>query len=160
MLERMVLQSPDKPRVGGHVPAASLALPSSQPSLRADHVALGSLRVFLTMLVVAHHAVLAYNAFAPLPTASLVEEPRWWKALPIVDAERSGAWGIFNVFNDGFFMALMFFISGLFVWTSLRRKGAGLFLRDRAVRLGIPFVAAAFLIPPLAYFPAYLQRTT
>jgi Acyltransferase family len=54
-------------------------------------------------------------------------------------------------------MALMFFISGLFVWPSLERKGAGSFLRDRAIRLGLPFMVAAALVAPLAYYPTYLQ---
>jgi Acyltransferase family len=117
-------------------------------------------RAFVTLLVVVHHAVIAYNAFAPPLTASLGQEPRWWKALPIVDSQRSGVWAIFNAFNDGFFMALMFLISGLFVRTSLRGKGAGRFIRNRVLRLGIPFVLAAALIAPLAYYPTYLQRTT
>jgi hypothetical protein len=29
------------------------------------------------------------------------------------------------LFNDSFFMAAMFFLSGLFVWPSLKRKGIG-----------------------------------
>jgi hypothetical protein len=60
-------------------------------------------------------------------------------------------------FNDTFFMALMFFVSGLFVWKSLQRKGAGNFLRDRVLRLGLPFVAAAAVVAPLAYYPTFLQ---
>jgi peptidoglycan/LPS O-acetylase OafA/YrhL len=50
----------------------------------------------------------------------------------------------------------MFFLSGLFVWNSLQRKGAGAFVRDRVVRLGVPFAVAAALIAPVAYYPAYL----
>jgi peptidoglycan/LPS O-acetylase OafA/YrhL len=51
----------------------------------------------------------------------------------------------------------MFFLSGLFVWKSLQRKGSGAFVRDRMFRLGVPFVVAAALLAPLAYYPAYLQ---
>jgi peptidoglycan/LPS O-acetylase OafA/YrhL len=51
---------------------------------------------------------------------------------------------------------LMFFLSGLFVWHSLQRKGSGGFLRHRALRLGLPFVLAAAFVAPLAYFPTYL----
>src|SRR5215467_13007348 len=43
------------------------------------------------------------------------------------------------MFNDTFFMALMFLLSGLFVWPSLERKGSARFLRDRTLRLGVPF---------------------
>ena len=54
-------------------------------------------------------------------------------------------------------MSLMFFISGLFVWSSLRRKGAGTFARDRLIRLGIPFLVGAAIVAPIAYYPSYLQ---
>jgi hypothetical protein len=50
----------------------------------------------------------------------------------------------------------MFLLSGLFVANSLQRKGAGKFLRDRVIRLAIPFAVAAAVIAPLAYYPAYL----
>jgi hypothetical protein len=59
-------------------------------------------------------------------------------------------------FNDIYFMALTFFISGLFVWPALTRKGAGRFLRDRVLRLGLPFLGAAFLMAPIAYYPSYI----
>jgi hypothetical protein len=54
-------------------------------------------------------------------------------------------------------MALMFFVSGLFVWPSLIRKGNASFLRDRFKRLGIPFLFAAAIVAPLAYYPSYLM---
>ncbi len=60
-------------------------------------------------------------------------------------------------FNDLFFMSLMFFLSGLFVWHALTTKGAARFLRDRLLRLGLPFVVAAGVLAPLAYYPTYLQ---
>jgi peptidoglycan/LPS O-acetylase OafA/YrhL len=45
----------------------------------------------------------------------------------------------------------------LFVWSSLRRKGSGAFMLGRLLRLGVPFVFAAGILAPLAYYPAYLQ---
>jgi len=45
-------------------------------------------------------------------------------------------------------------VSGLFVWPSLARKGRATFLRDRPLRIGLPFALAAPLAP-LAYYPAY-----
>ena len=117
----------------------------------------GYLRAFITLLVVAHHAVLAYYPQAPEPAASFAEGPRLWRAFPVVDAHRWPGFGLFVGFNDVFFMALMFFLSGLFVWPSLARKGAGRFVRDRVVRLGIPFAVSAAILAPLAYYPAYLQ---
>jgi hypothetical protein len=120
------------------------------------NVSVGYLRAFITVLVVAHHAVLAYHPFAPPPPANLLAQPRLWQAFPVVDSARWIGWTVLAGFNDIFFMSLMFFLSGLFVWKSLQRKGAGSFLRDRGLRLGIPFVVAAALIAPLAYYPTYL----
>ena len=123
------------------------------------NVSIGYLRAFITVLVVAHHAALAYHPFAPPAPASLVAQPRWWMAFPVVDNARWSGFGLLVGFNDVFFMSLMFFLSGLFVWKSLQRKGSGGFLRDRAVRLGMPF-AVAVLIAPLAYYPAYLTTAS
>ena len=127
------------------------------PPSSSYNFSIGYLRAFITLLVLAHHAVLAYHPFAPPAPTSLVAIPRWWSAFPVVDPQRSMVFALFAGFNDMFFMALMFFLSGLFVWPSLQRKGVGHFLRDRALRLGIPFIVAAALVAPLAYYPAYLQ---
>ena len=122
------------------------------------NLAIGYLRAFVTLLVVAHHAVLVYCPFLPpVAPASLVAQPRWWEAFPVIDSHRWMGFGIFVGFNDMFFMSLMFFLSGLFVWTSLQRKGTGTFFRDRLLRLGLPFVLAAAIVAPLAYYPTYLQ---
>jgi hypothetical protein len=124
---------------------------------REYNISIGYLRAFITVLVVAHHAALAYAPFSPPVAPSLAAQPRWWQAFPIVDPQKwTGASTIVG-FNDTFFMSLMFFISGLFVWKSLQRKKITGFLRDRTQRLGIPFLAAAAIIAPLAYYPAYLQ---
>jgi hypothetical protein len=124
------------------------------------NVSIGYLRAFITVLVVAHHAALAYHPFAPPPPASLVAQPRLWQAFPVVDSARWMGWALLVGFNDVFFMSLMFLLSGLFVWKSLQRKGAGAFVRDRAVRLGVPFAIAAALIAPLAYYPTYLTTAS
>jgi hypothetical protein len=150
MIAERTLVSTPEPAV--HVQAGELA---SSPRA-ADEVAVGYLRAFITVLVLAHHAVLAYHPYAPPPPASLTAS-RWWEAFPIVDSQRWGGFGLLVSFNDMFFMALMFFLSGLFVWSSLLRKGSGSFLKDRARRLGLPFVVAAAVIAPLAYYPSFLQ---
>jgi hypothetical protein len=121
------------------------------------NVAIGYLRAFITLLVLAHHAVLAYFTYAPRVPTSLTAQPRLWGAFPVIDSQRWSGFVLLVSFNDIFFMSLMFFLSGLFLWNSLKRKGSGAFLRDRAVRLGLPFLAAAAFIAPLAYYPAYLQ---
>ena len=121
------------------------------------NVAIGYLRALVTVMVLAHHAVLAYHPYIPAAPTSMLTQPRLWQAFPVMDSHRSGVFGWFVGYNDIFFMSLMFLLSGLFVWPSLQRKGSGRFLRDRFLRLGIPFVVAAAVIAPLAYYPAYLQ---
>ncbi|MBN8886622.1 MAG: acyltransferase [Rudaea sp.] len=127
------------------------------PSTHERHFALDYLRAFITVLVVAHHAVLAYHPYAP-PLGSFGAANMFWAAFPVVDTQRWAGIDVFVGFNDTFFMSLMFLLSGLFVWPSLRRKGAGSFLRDRCLRLGLPFVVSALVLAPLAYYPAWLQR--
>jgi peptidoglycan/LPS O-acetylase OafA/YrhL len=144
-----VTQTPFAPSLKEH---AAITEPTPQ-----YNVAIGYLRAFVTVLVVAHHAALAYHPYAPAPLASLLAQPRLWPAFPVVDAQRWSGFALLVGFNDTFFMSLMFFLSGLFVWKSLQRKGNDAFLRDRLLRLGLPFVVAAALLAPLAYYPAYLQ---
>lgn len=150
--------------------ATSIALPKEQfnrsPELTVEtqttsapayNVSMGYLRAFITLLVLAHHCVLAYVTFgAPAPT-SLAGPNRWWEAAPVVDSHHWAGFDLLVGFNDMFFMSLMFFLSGLFVWQSLQRKGAAHFLRDRALRLGLPFAVAAAVVAPIAYYPAFIQ---
>jgi hypothetical protein len=138
---------------------AAFSPSSAQPlaPARPYSYALGYLKAFVIALVVAHHASLAYHPLAPQPPASLLAQPRWWQAFPVVDSHRAAWVNMFATFNDIFFMALMFFVSGLFVWHSLTRKGTGSYLRDRLLRLGLPFIPVAFIVAPLSYYPTYLQ---
>ena len=52
-------------------------------------------------------------------------------------------------------MSLMFFLSGLFVSSSLARKQNWGFVRDRLLRLGVPFVFGVIVLVPVAEYPAY-----
>jgi hypothetical protein len=110
------------------------------------------LRAFAVVLVLCHHAVIAYTISAfinfknPIATASpVVNEQRW----PIFD--------LIVMYNETFFMPLLFFVSGMFVWQSLARKGARKYLGGRLTRLGLPFVIGVVFLIPLAYYPAQLQ---
>ena len=124
----------------------------------ARNFALGYLRGFLVVLVLAHHSVLAYID-APPQATSLLTPPFYWRAFMVVDHQHWTGFSLFAGFNDDFFMSLMFFVSGLFVWSSLQRKGNAGFVRDRLRRLGIPFLFAAAIIAPIAYYPSYLLTT-
>jgi hypothetical protein len=52
-------------------------------------------------------------------------------------------------------MSLMFFLSGLFVPSSLARKGSWTFLSDRLMRIGVPLALVVACLMPLAYYPSY-----
>ena len=139
--------------------ARSLSAPESGRASRPRHnVALGYLRTFAVILVLAHHTLLAYFPRVPLRRTSLLVQPRIWKAFPILDSHRWTGFAIFAVFNDMFFMSMLFFLSGLVVWNSLERKGARTFMRDRMLRLALPFIFALVIVAPLAYYPAYAIR--
>jgi surface polysaccharide O-acyltransferase-like enzyme len=108
------------------------------------------LRSAITVLVVAHHASLAYTTFASFNKQAYILSTH-----PIVDQQRWIGLDIFENFNDVFFMSLMFFISGIFVLPSLSRKGVSAFIRDRFYRLFLPFAAGVTLLMLIAYYPAY-----
>lgn len=112
------------------------------------------LRAFVTLLVVAHHAAMAYPTYAYFDPAHYI-----YSTAPIVDEHRWLGMDRFIGFNDLFFMPLMFLISGLFVYRGLRKKGTKAYLADRFVRLGIPFLIAELLIIPLAYAPSFYLAT-
>jgi hypothetical protein len=139
--------------------AQAIAPSNIQPAavIRTGHnVALGYLRGFLVVLVLAHHSVIAYVGLTLPQSKSFAKPPFYWRAFPVIDHAHWAGFGLFTAFNDDFFMSLMFFVSGLFVWSSLRRKGKAIFARDRLLRLGIPFLFAAAIVAPLAYYPSYL----
>ena len=137
--------------------STSLAAADNAAVVHDRVAALDYLRAFVTVLVVAHHSVLAYHPYAP-PLGSFGAENMLWGAFPIIDTRRWTGIDLFVGFNDTFFMSLMFLLSGLFVWPSLQRRSVGGFLRDRCLRLGLPFLVSAALLAPLAYYPAWLQR--
>ena len=117
------------------------------------------LRGFLTLLVLFHHASLAYFPLRPPAALSLVHSSRWWGAFPVVDKVQWKGFLFTVVFNDIYTMTLFFLLSGLFTWQSLRHRGISKFLRGRLLRLGIPLVIFS-LVSPFSYYPAYLQSRT
>ncbi len=108
------------------------------------------LRSFVTVLVVAHHASLAYTTFAYFDKDIYINS-----TAPVVDNARWIGMDIFENFNDIFFMSLMYFISGLFVYNAIVKKGTMHFLSDRSKRLGLPFLIAVTFIIPIAYVPSF-----
>src|SRR3954447_14704733 len=83
------------------------------PKAKSRNLSLDRTRTFLTLVVLIHHAVIPYTYFGHTDPAS------WIGFDAIVLA------------TDSFFMAMFFFLSGLFVWSSLSHKAPGIFVRDR-----------------------------
>jgi Acyltransferase family len=137
------------PRVDARIQADKI---DARPAVGARDAGFDYLRASVVLLVLLHHSVLAYAVMWPA-------QPKIFRILPapIVDPQRWAGFDVLAIFNDTFFMALMFLLSGLFVWPSLERKGAAKFLRDRMLRLGIPFAVAAGILMPLAYYPSYAR---
>ncbi len=101
--------------------------------------ALDRARTFITLLVLIHHSAVNYTHFGS------GDSMRWL------------GFDLVVLFNDSFFMACMYLISGLFVHDSLRRRGTSDYMRHRAWRLGIPFLVSIFVLMPIAYYPTFLR---
>src|SRR5450631_2625319 len=113
---------------------------SDQAAMATGRItALDRARTFVTLLVVIHHSVVNYTYFGS------GDRMRWL------------GFDLVVLFNDSFFMACMFLISGLFVRDSLARRGPANFLASRARRLGVPFLMSVFVVVPIAYYPSFLR---
>ena len=118
-------------------------------------IALGNLRAIVIIIVLAFHSVLPYLASLPPASYRFDSAPYRWLAFPIVDSQRWFGFDLLCAWQDLSVMALMFFLSGLFVSPSLERKGTWKFLSDRLLRIGVPCVLAILFLMPIAYYPAY-----
>jgi len=110
------------------------------PKTQVRNAAIDRTRTFLTLVVLIHHAVIPYTYFGHTDAKS-------WLGFDIVVTA-----------TDSFFMAMFFFLSGLFVWPGLTHKSPRSFLRDRLLRLGLPFAIAAFTVIPIAYYAIALRQ--
>ena len=120
------------------------------PAQSGRDLSIDYLRTTLTLMVLAHHSSLAYTSWAHFD-----KEHIFRSTAPVVDSTR---WAFFDYaenFNDVFFMSLMFFVSGLFVLPALRKHGTIQFIRDRFLRLGVPFAFAVVFLMPIAYYASW-----
>src|SRR5690554_6045933 len=97
------------------------------------------IKVFLTCMVVAHHAGQAYGNTGGVWLVS--DNPKLDYLKP------------FFFFNASYMMGLYFFISGYFIFFSLHHKSIKKYLKERFSRLLLPLLFFAFCIfGPLHYF--------
>ena len=73
-------------------------------------------RTFLTLVVLLHHAIIPYTYFGH------------------TDAKSFFGFDMIVLATDSFFMAMFFFLSGLFAWSGIARKGPLNYLSDRLLR--------------------------
>lgn len=124
--------------------AIGLALPTKAkaPSkIGGRNAAFDRTRSFIILLVLLHHSVIPYTYYGHTDRQSFL------------------GFDAVVTFNDSFFMAAMFLLSGLFVWPSLQHKGVAAFLRGRWLRLGLPFAIGAVFLMPIAYYAVELRNS-
>lgn len=116
-------------------------------TVTADHRAWpDNLRILLILLVLAHHCALTYGHLPIWPyTETAAPQDRGASLLDLL------------VFvNQTWFMGMFFLISGLFVPSSVDRKGVASFVRGRLLRLGMPYLMFVLALRPLYLLPTYL----
>ncbi|MCP3443178.1 acyltransferase [Bradyrhizobium sp. CCGUVB14] len=112
----------------------------SVPKAKTRNPAIDRARTFLTLVVLLHHAVIPYTYFGHT-------DPKYFFGFDMI-----------VLATDSFFMAMFFFLSGLFAWSGIARKGVANYLQDRLLRLGLPFLICAFTVIPLAYYAISLRQ--
>ena len=123
-------------------------------------VPLSNLRAVVIVIVVAFHSVLAYLASQPAHPFPFDVAPYRWIAFPILNSERWFGFDLFCAWQDISLMSLMFFLAGMFTPLGLTRKRASVYALERWWRIGLPFLFAAGLLSPLAYFASYRATAT
>lgn len=123
------------------------------PPARRRLAHLDNLKVGLIAGIIAAHAVNSYTDFGS------------WAYQPVrevsVSETTETVFVLLLSIGALFLMGLFFLISGLLTPAAVNRKGPGRFVRDRLIRLGVPFVAFTLLLWPLTIYAIrepYLHR--
>lgn len=128
------------------------AIPSDKGRERLFYM--DNLRVALTILVILHHLSVIYAANTPFYYVEQTDS-----VITIV------LLAMFQLLNQAYFMGMFFFLAGYFTPGSFDRKGVGVYLKDRLLRLGIPLLIYIFVLNPAAaagvyYMPSALTGIT
>ena len=109
------------------------------------------LRAINILGTVVFHSFLAYSPFVQKLDFSLLT------AFPFVDRRAPlPISDLILLVRPIFSMQLMFFISGLFAWRGLVKRGPIHYLKLRAQRLLVPLVFVTVSLMPLTYLPSHL----
>jgi len=102
---------------------------------------LDNVKIFCTVLVLVHHITIGFGGAGTLD----------W-ALKIGNFQGSAFGRISSIWlglDMSFFMCLLFFVSGIFLPSSLKRKGTADFIRERVKRFGWPVIVTFFVASPV-----------
>jgi fucose 4-O-acetylase-like acetyltransferase len=101
-----------------------------------------NLRLLVIILVVLIHIAVTYSGFGG-----------WYYIEPgEIGIVQTIIFGLFQAFTQGWFMGLLFLISGYFTPGAYDKKGIVLFIKDRLIRLGIPIIIYVLVIHPVLSF--------
>lgn len=120
--------------------------PEVRPGARRSY--LDNLKVLLIVAIIALHGVLGYAGSMTLWSYADVQEVTLATGTEVALLAVAGPFGLFM-------MGLLFLVAGLLAAPSLERKGPGRFARDRAIRLGVPFLAFTLLLWPALMYALY-----
>lgn len=144
------------------LPAAAHAGPATAPTTRPGSriLYIDNLRILLICGVVVQHLSVTYGASGS-----------WMYIDPATDQIASTILSVYNLLPMAVGMGFFFLLAGYFTPRSVDRKSGVAFLRDRIIRLGIPWVVYSLLLEPLvvyiargqpgsfwSFYPVYLHR--
>lgn len=107
-----------------------------------------ALKAWTTVLVVFHHTAITYGAIGG-----------WFYREVATDRSPASLLLVFFcTINQAWFMGLFFLLAGRFTPAALQRKGAGPFVRDRLLRLGLPWLVFGYALGPVTLALARTAR--
>jgi hypothetical protein len=111
------------------------------------------LRSVNIIATVIFHSFLAYSSYLKNLDTSFIA------SFPMIDPNTSlRVADLLLLLRPLFSMPLMFYLSGLFVWRGIKKRGSIAYLRYRFVRLIVPLIIATFLIMPLTFAPLAISQ--
>ena len=106
---------------------------------------LDNLRAVAVLAVLLLHTSICY----------MVAAPQWWY---VVDPDTSLVFTVIVLVVDVPIMSAMFLVAGYFAMPSLRRRGAGGFVREKLIRLGAPWVFGVVVLAPAVTYLSFVSR--
>lgn len=107
-----------------------------------------NIRSFVIVQVVVLHAAVTYSGLGMW----------YYQEAAALEPLTALSFGIIQSFIQAYSLGLLFLVAGYFVPASFRRKGGARFLRDRAVRLGVPALIYMLMInPAILYYVTSLS---